>query len=104
MKKLLLLFTALCTSLVMNAQIDTLFIETFETVDSVTTTNLGSATALWNDTNNVSISGTKSYHGQVQAPAQGSNSSEVVFRTNSLVPSVKLSFFLSFITSLKSIK
>jgi hypothetical protein len=82
MKKLLLLFTGLCTSLAMNAQIDTLFIETFEPADSVTTTSLGSATDVWKDTTNVSISGTSSYHGKVQAPAVGSNGSEVVFRTN----------------------
>ncbi len=96
MKKLLLLVTGLCTSLVMNAQIDTLFIETFEIVDSVTTLSLGSATDVWKDTNNVSISGTRSYHGKVQAPALGSNSSEVVFRTNSFSTIGKTFVFLEF--------
>jgi hypothetical protein len=96
MKKLLLLITGLCTSLVMNAQIDTLFIETFNPTDSVTTTNLGSATGIWRDTTNVAISGTGSYHAKVQAPAIGSNSSEVVFRTNSFSTLGKTFVFLEF--------
>lgn len=82
MRKLLLLSALLLTFFSAQAQVDTLFIETFDPGDSITTTSLGSATKIWKDTTNVSISGASSYHGRVQSPAVGSNSSEVVFRTN----------------------
>lgn len=78
------------------AQVDTLFIETFNPTDSVTTTSLGSATTTWKDTTNVSISGNQSYHGRVQQPAAGSNSSEVVFRTNNINTTGKSFVFLEF--------
>ncbi|MCR9153673.1 MAG: T9SS type A sorting domain-containing protein [Bacteroidetes bacterium] len=96
MKKLLLLSLGLLISASLSAQIDTLFIETFDPGDSITTLSLGTATTTWKDTNNVSISGTGSYHGKVQAPALGSNSSEVVFRTNSFSTTGKSFVFLEF--------
>lgn len=96
MKKLLLLALGLLIVPALQAQVDTLFIETFNPTDSVTTTSLGSATTTWKDTTNVSISGGQSYHGQVQQPAVGSNSSEVVFRTNSFSTVGKSFVFLEF--------
>ncbi|WP_421753084.1 T9SS type A sorting domain-containing protein [Croceimicrobium sp.] len=96
MKKLLLLFFGFLLSASLSAQIDTLFIETFDPGDSITTLSLGTATTVWKDTNNVSISGNQSYHGKVQAPATGSNSSEVVFRTNSFSTVGKTFVFLNF--------
>lgn len=96
MKKLLLLSLGFLMSASLSAQIDTLFIETFDPGDSITTLSLGTATTTWKDTNNVSISGTGSYHGKVQAPATGSNSSEVVFRTNSFSTVGKSFVFLEF--------
>ncbi len=96
MKKLLLLSLGLLLSISVSAQIDTLFIETFDPGDSITTLSLGTATTIWKDTNNVSISGNQSYHGKVQAPAVGSNSSEVVFRTNSFNTTGKSFVFLEF--------
>lgn len=96
MKKLLLLSLGLLFSASVSAQIDTLFIETFDPGDSITTLSLGTATTTWKDTNNVSISGNNSYHGKVQAPAAGSNSSEVVFRTDSFSTVGKTFVFLEF--------
>jgi hypothetical protein len=96
MKKWLLLFLGTMLSVSLSAQVDTLFIETFDPGDSITTLSLGTATTTWKDTNNVSISGSGSYHGKVQAPATGSNSSEVVFRTNSFSTVGKSFVFLEF--------
>lgn len=96
MKKYLLLTLGLLFSASVSAQIDTLFIETFDPGDSITTLSLGTATTIWKDTNNVSISGNNSYHGRVQAPAAGSNSSEVVFRTDSFSTVGKTFVFLEF--------
>lgn len=83
MKKSLLLAGFILIGHFAYAQVDTLFRETFETVDSVTTGNIGTATGLWNDTSNVSISGSDSYHARVEPAATGSNSSEVIFTTDS---------------------
>ena len=96
MKKWLLLSLGTLLSASLNAQVDTLFIETFDPGDSITTLSLGTATTTWKDTNNISISGSGSYHGKVQAPATGSNSSEVVFRTNSFSTLNKSFVFLEF--------
>lgn len=96
MKKWLLLSLGSLLSIGLSAQVDTLFIETFDPGDSITTLSLGTATTTWKDTNNVWISGSGSYHGRVQAPAIGSNSSEVVFRTNSFSTIGKSFVFLEF--------
>lgn len=83
MKKLVFLALSGFLSLGAFAQIDTVFYEDFDGATfQVTTTSLGTATNTWNDTNNLSVSGSTSYHGRVQAPAVGSNQAEVVFRTN----------------------
>ncbi len=83
MKKCVLLLSFFLGTLGLSAQIDTLFRETFSPSDSVTTLPLGTATGTWKDTSNLFISPPSSYHARVEPAAQGSNSSEVVFRTDS---------------------
>lgn len=85
MKKFLLLVSALAYFASANAQIDTIYRETFEPPDSVSSTTLGSpsVTTLWNDTSSLYISSPNSYHGKVVAPTTGNTNSQIVFRTDS---------------------
>lgn len=83
MKKVILSGLSLFLAFTAQAQIDTLFRETFEPPDSVTTQSLYTATKTWKDTSNLSISGPNSYHAQVDQPQTQNGQAEVVFRTDS---------------------
>ncbi|MDR9373334.1 MAG: T9SS type A sorting domain-containing protein [Schleiferiaceae bacterium] len=85
MKKVLLALSFLASSSLSIAQsgIDTIYRETFEPPDSVTTLSLGTATTTWKDTSNLSISAPNSYHGKVEPANTVQGNSEVVFRTDS---------------------
>lgn len=85
MKKVLLTLSLLATTSLGFAQsgIDTIYRETFEPPDSVTTLALGTATTTWKDTSNLAITNPNSYHGRVEPATTVQGNSEVVFRTDS---------------------
>ena len=81
--RLTTLIITICLAAVncVQAQSDTLFYENFEPPsgpDKVVTLGLNGASQTWNDTTNLSVSGSASYHGQVERGALY----EVVFRTD----------------------